>query len=222
MDTQPQDQIEEKIKLGTDEYTQEELQRLVGLGKIGVEAEEKYGVTLDKVWPNHQRTINEKFELQRKVDELERAKIQQPVQPPQNFDEAQMAQQARDQLNKLGYIPKAEVEQIIVNTIEGFRLRDGAQHVVESMSEQGYPKTTVDDLLNHMVQTGYRIPEKAYKDMFEAQIDAVKERKLASLKSGAMPTQQSSTAGAKVPAPQKITNENLQQALQAALRGIQQ
>jgi len=39
----------ETLMIGDEEYKQEDLQRLVGLGKIGQEAEEKYNVKLDKV-----------------------------------------------------------------------------------------------------------------------------------------------------------------------------
>ena len=45
-------QEEAKVKVGEKEYTQDELSKLVGLGEIGAEAEEKFNVKLDKVWPN--------------------------------------------------------------------------------------------------------------------------------------------------------------------------
>src|SRR5258707_5967074 len=63
----PESQEVEKINLGGEEYTQEELTKLVGLGKIGLEAEQKYKTRLDRVWPEFQQVINEKKVLEDKV-----------------------------------------------------------------------------------------------------------------------------------------------------------
>ena len=53
----------EKVKLGEEEYTKEELDRFVKLGKIGVEAEEKFDTKIDKVWPEFTKTRQELKEL---------------------------------------------------------------------------------------------------------------------------------------------------------------
>ena len=43
----------EKVKIGEQEYTQEELDRYVKLGKLAQEAEDKYNTKLDRVWPEY-------------------------------------------------------------------------------------------------------------------------------------------------------------------------
>lgn len=206
----------EKIKLGEDEYTQDELNRLVGLGKIGAEAEEKYGIKLDKVWPNTQKTINEKLELEKQLNDL---KSQVPTKQPteQELSEQQISEKAKAELSRLGYVQKDEVEKIAFNMVQGYQLRQGAQASIDNFTEQGYPRTTVDEVLQHMVDTGINSPEKAYKDMFEGEIDKIKEQKLQSLKPSAFVTTSQSNAGSKSPAPQKITSKNLQDALLAVL-----
>jgi len=55
VEEQAEEVVEEKITLGENEYSQDELKELVNLGKIGKEAEEKYNTSIDKVWPEYSR-----------------------------------------------------------------------------------------------------------------------------------------------------------------------
>lgn len=203
------------IKVGEKEYSQDELSKLVGLGEMGRDAEEKYGVTLDKVWPNHQKTINEKLALEKELNDL---RSKPPVvQTQEQLSEAQIKEQTRAYLNEMGYVSKQESEQIAFNMVQGFQLRNSTQSMIETQTEAGYPETTIDDVLKHMSETGINDPKRAYKDMFEDQIDKIKEEKLKSLKPSQFVTTTTSTAGSKAPAPQMITSKNLRDAIAAAL-----
>lgn len=220
MDNQPpqnEENIEEveKVKLGEKEYTQEELSRLVGLGEIATEAEEKYNRPISKFWPEYTKSQQELATLKEEIEKY-KATPSKPASE-EELSQTQIETQARDTLAKLGYVQKDEVEKIAYNMVQGYQLRQGAQSLITDFTEQGYPSTTVDDILNHMATTGIQTPEKAYKDMFESEIDRVKEQKLASLKPSTFVTQSSSTAGSKAPAPQKVTSKNLNEALLAAL-----
>jgi Ca2+-binding EF-hand superfamily protein len=204
------------FKVGEKEYSQEELSRLVGLGEIGAEAEEKYGVRIDKIWPNHQRTINEKMELENRIKSLETAPKTAPSS--QELDDQAIAKQAREKLAELGYVGREEVQRMVNDTVAGLRLTEHAQSIIDDMAEQGYPKTNLEELLTFMSDPANpKDPKKAYKAMFEDEIDRVKESKLATLKPSAFVTTSSSTAGSKEPAPQKVTSKNLKDALMAVL-----
>ncbi len=205
------------IKIGEKEYSQEDLTRLVGLGEIGAESEEKYGVKIDKIWPNHQRTINEKMQLEQRLADIEKVKTETPKTETE-LSEEQIAQGARDQLTKLGYLSESQVQQKINDALGGYRLLNHAQDVIDKMVDNGYPATNTEDLFEFMKDpSNPKDPEKAYKLMFEEQIDRIKEQKLASLKPSSMPTISSSTAGSKEPAPQKVTSKNLRETLAALL-----
>ena len=210
----------EKIKLGEDEYTQEELQKLVGLGKIGMEAETKYKTKIDKVWPKFQQTINEKRELQEQFDKFktERTQPQQPANPAsQEAIRAEAVRQARD----LGLVTKEDVfqlaRQIAVETQQGQRLIDDISSTIDTMKEDGLPATTVEEVIQHMQETGIKNPEKAYKDMFESEWIKNQTDKLNTIRSKGMPTLSRSTAGSKLPASVKPTNSNLESLVSEAL-----
>lgn len=211
--TQTQEDIAQTIKVGEKEYSQDQLSRLVGLGEIGAEAEEKYGVKIDKIWPNHQRTINEKIQLEQELNTLKSTATKTPDQLSQD----QVAEQARAELNKLGYVNKSEVEGMVTAILAGSKLQDQTAVVVNQRAQDGYPKADVGQILLHMRDTGIRSPDKAYNDLFETEIDAIKEKKLATLKPSGFVTQTGSTAGSKAPAPQKVDSKNLREVLSALL-----
>ena len=211
----------EKIKVGEKEYTQDELQSLVGLGEMGREAEEKYNVKLDKVWPNLQQTINDKLELQKQLED-ERAAKAAAAAPQAPVADQEIAQKAKEELARLGYVNKDEIQKIVNDTVSAHNLIKDANSMISEQVANGNPNTTIQDLFAYMdghnpTQTRYSSPEKAYKDMFEEEVRANNDRKIESLKQPGMVTINSSTAGSKAPAPQKITKDNLQDALHAAL-----
>lgn len=212
--TQTQEEQVQTIKVGEKEYSQEDLNRLVNLGEIGAEAEERYGVKIDKIWPNHQRTINEKLQLEQELNTL---KSSNTPKTEQQLSDDQIAQQAKEQLNKLGFVNKDEAQRMVNDAVAGYRLQEETKTVIDGMVEAGYPKAEPNQVWQHMVETGIKDPQKAYKDLFEGEIEKVKEKKLASLKPSGFVTSDGSTAGSKAPAPQKVDSNNLRDALLAAL-----
>lgn len=216
--------IEQKIKLGDDEYTQDELQALVGLGKLGREAEEKYNTKLDKVYPQLSRTIQEKQDLERRLSEYEAQKTQQKVQAGEQLSPDEMKQQALRQADELGLIHAGNLEQRVLGIMQGYQLLNDANGFISEQTESGNPKTSTEELLNYMngqnpTGTRYGSIEKAYKDMFEPELDQIKEQKLQSLKPERFVTTDRSTAGSKQPILPKPNRDNLQELVAAALRG---
>ena len=60
-----------------------------------------------------------------------------------------------------------------------------------------------------MDETGIKSPEKAYKDMFETELDQWKEKQLRKITPNGIRTESSSTAGSKEPEPVVVTTQNL-------------
>lgn len=222
---QVEEQEVEKIRLGDKEYTQDELQKLVGLGEMGVEAEKKYKIKLDKVWPNMQQVINEKKALEdqiRQEQEIKDRVAQQTQQPQQQQNQPltpeQIKAEALKQAEQLGIGPQA-IRQTVMDIIQGQQLLGDINNVIDNMTEEGLPETTTDDIIKHMQETGIRNPDRAYKDMFEKEWIANQAAKLNQIKSNGMPTISQSSAGAKQPAPVKITRDNLESLVSEALSG---
>lgn len=237
--------VEEKIKVGEKEYSQAELQRIVGLGEIGLEAEQKFKTRIDRVWPNYQQVINEKRELSEKLTKLEQDRetakkelerltnsqsqtAQQIQQQPANnqfqqqqYTAEQIREAALKQAEELGIGPKAQYElakRAAMEVMQGQQLISDVSSVIDNMTAEGLPSVTVEDILNHMQTEGFRNPEKAYKDMFEKEYMQHQIEKTAQLKRGGIASTQQSIAGAKQPPTVKVTKDNLDQLVAEALR----
>ena len=209
----------EKISVGEDEYTQEELGKLVGLGKIGQEAEDKFKTDIGKVWPEYTKSRQEVKELTEKLTELESQKIEEKAVKGVQLSPEEIKKQAIAQANELGLIHQGNLNQAVASILEGRDLIEQTKNVIKENTEDGKPNTEVDTLLKHMEETGIKIPEKAYKDMFETEIDKWKMDKLNQSKPQGLVTESTSTAGSKQPEPVKVTKQNLQSLIEQSLRG---
>ena len=207
----------EKVKVGEKEYTQEELSRVVGLGEIGLEAESKYNVKIDKIWPNHQQTINEKKALEEKIAELETKQVQVKSEAGQELTPEEQVKQVRAELNKFGGVTEDNINDYIDNRLAARDLQEDVQAVIELAKDEGKPAISEQDLVEHMSQTGIRNPQKAYNDKFEPEIDKWKQSKLDSVKKPGMVTDEESTAGSKQPPKVEITRDNLKDHLDEVL-----
>ena len=208
MEEQNQEQVIEKVKVGEEEYTQEELSKLVGLGKIGQEAESKYNVTLDKVWQNHQSTINDKKALEEELKTYKDKEIQ-AAKSKEEVSQEEAEKMALEQAEKLGLMTKKSVDQYIAQVFSARDLINQTQSAISKHVSEGKPDITTDDLLAYMDEQGIKNPDAAYKLKFEPEIEKIKEAKLSTIKQNGVVTNQTSTAGAKVPEPVKITRDNL-------------
>jgi len=234
----------EKIKLGDKEYSQDQLQKLVGLGEIGLEAETKYKTRIDRVWPQFQSIVNEKKALEEKLQGYEAEKAtnhqkeleerikamegrstqtttpatEQPKTELPRFTPEQIKEAALKQAEDLGIGPQA-MRKTVLEVIQGQQLLSEVGQVIDDMTAEGLPSATVEDILNQMQQNGFNVPEKAYKDMFEKEYLEDQTKKLAEIKSKGLPTIESSAAGGKVPTPVKITTANLEQLVKESLSG---
>ena len=206
-ETSETQQEPEKVKVGEKEYTQEELSKLVGLGEIGAEAEERYNIKLDGVWPKFGQAIDQVKKLEA---ELEQSKqVQAPKDPNAEPTPEEIAKQAKEEAKKLGLLTVDDINQYIEREIDLRELKKDVLSVVEEAEEKYGIKTSEDAIVNHMYETGIKNPQKALKDLYEEKIDAWKEQQLQSLKKPGMATETTTTAGAKEPSVEPVTRDNL-------------
>ena len=198
----------QKIKVGEKEYTQEELSKLVGLGEIGTEAEERYNVKLDKVWPNLQATINEKRVLEQEIENLKQAKVATKVDEGVQLTPEELKAQALKEAKNLGIVTIEDVNEYVDRRIEAREIREDVQSVVSEADETYGIKTSEEAVLNHMIDTGIKNPQRAFKDLYEEKIDVWKEQQINKAKKPGMETETTSSAGAKQPKTEPVTKEN--------------
>ena len=209
----------EKVKVGEKEFTPDELNKLVGLGEIAMEAEEKYNRPISKFWPEYTKTNQELEKTKLELEELRKA----ATQPKAELTEVEdVEKKVKEELGKYGYKTAEEIEhrarEIANEVISGYRLLEDVDSIISKNIEDGYPQDTREGLLEYMQEKNINDPEVAYKIKFEKELDSIKEKKLASLKPQGLVTEKTSTAGGKQPQPIKITKDNLQNVLGEYLR----
>jgi hypothetical protein len=210
----------ETFKVGEEEYTQDQLNDLVGLGKIAREAEEKYNVKVEGIWPKFQQTINENVEF-RKAQE-EKAKVEETetitkkAAEGAELTEEEQLQLAATKLKSMGFVSKEEINKEVSAILEGRDLLDQTQKFIKDQEVAGNPKVSTEDLLGYMSENGLKKPEIAYKLKFEKELDAIKESKLSGIKKDQFVTE-SAGGGIKLPEQKPITRANLTEALSDAL-----
>lgn len=203
----------EKIKLGDKEYTQEELSQKVGLGEKYQELETKFNTKLDKVVPDWSRASQEAAELRKFKEQVESERKANENKPEIELT-AEQKDTARKQLVEiLGYEPMKQEDYQTFRSME--KLIDDVKSTVNEAKEKGEPNTTPEELAAYMDDNGIKNPRKAYKLMFEEQLDKIKEQKLSSIKPSGINTITQTTAGSKQPKPVKVTNDNAEDLLQS-------
>ena len=217
----------EKITVGETEFTQEELGDLVGKAQKISEFEEKQGQKWDEVVESWGKRGERIGKLKAQVKEFEDANTQTQTDQTQDTVNQQMTPEQQEEAKKLignlmgdQYVSKADVEkqmdQLYQAKREGEQMLRDVNKVVNQAKKDETPATTAEDLLKYMEDPANpKDPVKAYKLMFETEIDEIKEQKLKGIKKPAMTTQTESTAGGKEFTPPKVpsTLEGLQEQL---------
>lgn len=205
-DKQEENLESDKIKLGDSEFSAEELQDLVGAGKKLKELEEKQGQPVDDILKSWGRRGEEIGKLKKELEEARQPKAEeQPIKPSQITDD--LRAQIRAELTEvLGGEPltKKEFESLFNEKYQtnrgGERLYSQANKVLKQAKKDGKPVTTVENLLEYMADpSNPKDPSKAYKSMFESELDKWKEQQLMKIKRTGFMTEEKSTAGSKMP-----------------------
>ena len=209
----------EKIKVGEEEYTQEELDRLVKLGKIGVEAEDKYDTKIDRIWPDYTTKSQELKELKEQKTKREEEEGRAKLAEGKELSPEEQRKIAREEAGKLGLITDTDFDKRYAMMRAGERLMEDAEDVALDGMEKYGIKTTGREVVEYMAETGIRNPDDAFQLKFKDPIRKWEESELGKKKGEGLVTEQSSTAGAKVPKEQIVTRDNLGEHVAEVLRG---
>jgi hypothetical protein len=211
----------ETIKLGDAEYSQDELNDLVGLGKIAKEAEEKYNVKIDGIWPKFQQTINENGEFRKKQEEFDKHSEQEQLIKKAGegveLSESEQIALAAQKIREMGFYTKDDVAKEVSNIMAGRELLDQVNKLVDEQSQVGNPKTNAEELLSYMDENGIKNPSVAYKLRFEKELDEIKASKLGGIKKDQFVTEEGGGTGNKLPRVEPVTRANLTDALSDVL-----
>ena len=215
------------VKVGEKEYSQEELSKLVGLGETAQEYETKWNRKVSEFYPDYtqksQRLAElEKAEVDRTQADEARKQKELEAKPEADLTPAEARALALKQADELGLVTRdgfsTEVTKAVANALAAKDLLGDIDGVISEAEEAGKPKTTPGELLKYMDENGVKNPEKAYKLMFETEIDKWKEEQIGKIKPVGMTTQVASTAGSKTPPPATpVTKDNLAQVIRESL-----
>jgi hypothetical protein len=205
-DSAKEDEIVEKIKVGNEEYTQEELNRLVSLGKIGVEAEEKFNTKIDRVYPEYSKSRNEVKELKEQLEEFKRGN----AEPLMQDGNEEQIQQAKEAAKRLGLMTADEFDQLYAERRASEKLLETVEGLESTYNgADGRPKFNKLEVLEYMRDNGINDPELAYKVKYEKELDSWKENRLTGAKKSNVVTTTQSSAGSKQPNEVRPTADNL-------------
>lgn len=212
--------IIEKIKLGEKEYTQDELQEMVGIAEQTREIERTLNTKIDKVYPAYTKTSQEKAELERRIKEMEdKNKL------PSDLSDEQV-KEARLQAQKIGIVTKDDFANFMQEHFrtayqqerQAERLLDDCRDLEKEMDgSNGQPKFKTEAVLQWMADNGGKSPKQAYKMMYEKELDDYKERELGKARRPGMVTETESNAGGKEPSRVPVTRDNIDQLIKEAL-----
>jgi len=215
----------EKVKVGGDEYTQEELDSLVKLGKVGREAEEKYNTKIDKVWPEFTKksqALKEAEEKLKSIDKPEAPQTQEPAAP--ETDEQKVAADILAQAEKLGIATNKGVEELVaqkvVQHLQAKDMLDDCKKLEGELDgEDGKPKFSTEEVLKYMDESGIKNPRDAYDIKYKEEVAEWERNKLEKAKKKGVDTIEASSAGSKTPKPVKVNKGNLESLVRAGLKG---
>jgi hypothetical protein len=207
-----------KFKIGETEYSQEELDKYIGIGKQAEELESKWNTKLDSLMPSYTKTTQENKKFQEELEKLREEKAGLEAMIPRNQEDPEtLRRQAKEEAKALGLATVDDFESFYQNRRNAEKLLDETTSFVEKTNSEGKPKVSTEELLQYMVDNGFKKPSAAYKDMFEEELDAWKEKQINTLKPARFDTQSASMAGGKEPEEVLITNENLRALLKERL-----
>lgn len=224
--TEQQDNEEkiEKLKVGEKEYSQDELQRLVSLGEIGLEAEKRYNTKLDKVWPSFHRNQEELKQVRGELEAIKQNAQQQVSTGELTQDEA--VTEARKAAKNLGIILDENFEEKMAGSFRKYYVQEReAERLLDDMeklekdidgSDGIRPAFDKEEILYHMRDTGIRNPLKAYKDKYEETWGQWQSRQLNDSKRGGFFTSERGSSEKKPPEV-KVNSGNLKSLISEVL-----
>jgi hypothetical protein len=201
-----------KLRIGDEEFDPEEAQKLIALGKMGREVEEKYNTRLDRVYPEYTKATQELASIRKEREEAERQALQQKQDQGSELTPEERKRLAREQARELGILTEdsysERFDRDYAERRAGEKLVDTVNDLVKDASDKGI-KTTNVQILEFMQQEGLKNPKTAFELMHKDAIRSWEAEELRKSRPNGIVTESSSTAGAKSPEPVKYTRTNL-------------
>jgi hypothetical protein len=214
-----QTQTQAEIEVAGEKYSQADLEKMVGLAKTAEVIERNHG-KLEQVASDYGRRADEIGRLKKENEELKNRTLQTKSET-QSLSLEEQRQLAQRQAKDLGLMTDQEFDQKFqekyVQQRSAEKLLEDINNIIDDAQETGKPKPTTEAILKYMQDTGFRNPEKAYKDMYEKELAAWNEQKMSQVKPNTMFSTSQSVAGGKNPAEVKITKDNLSALVAEAL-----
>ena len=207
----------EKIKLGEEEYTAEELKALVDDGKFKRDIESKQNTKIDRVMSEWTKATQENAELKRIVADIKKANLDK--KPVDQLTPDEIQQKAIEEADKLGLIHRGNVRNEILSVIQGQELVYTIREMMDEAKVAGKPTMDTREFLEYMDTEGFKTPEVAYKERFNKELSAWEKDQVGKLKKEPFSTLSKSTgAGSKQPeAPGPTTRDNFSSRLREIL-----
>src|SRR3990167_2238962 len=150
------------LKIGDTEYTQEQVEEMVTRAQEVERLESQYNTKLDRVWPEYGKSQNRLKELEEELEDLKMKAANQPQ--PEVLPEEQI-RQARDAAKRIGLVTDDEFLNTMSKNFKSLyqqerqaeRLIDEGQRFEKEINgSDGRPKFVLEDILEHMVETGHK------------------------------------------------------------------
>jgi len=220
------------------EYSPEDAQQFIELGKKTREYEQKWNTSLDKVWPEYGRLTQERTQWQTEKQKYEQqlsdfqAKQRQGVETPSDVV------QAREAAKKLGivldedlksgnYVRRDDLDKWYEERRTKEQEQERAVKVILEQADQlskeidgsdGRPKFNKKSVLAYASQYGISDLKQAYEDMFSDEVKAWKDAQVAANQKPGLKTLKQ-TSGKKEPEHVKVDNDNVNELLKETLWG---
>lgn len=230
----PVEEIPQTVNINGVEYSPEDAQSFIELGKKTKDLETRWNTPIDNVWPEYGKTREELKTIQAERDQYKtklaefEAKQNAGVETQADLKEVQEAARKagiilNDDLDKRGYVKKEELEtwfnertrmQEETNKI----LEVGKQLEKEIDGSDGRPAYNNKVVLAYA--SAYGIPDlkSAYEDMNKGALDKWKEAQVNSQRNKGLKTFNSS-GGKREPTQAKVTDDNVSDLLKEQLYG---
>lgn len=205
----------EKIKLGEKEYTQEELNKKIGLADIAEEYETKWNSPIKDIYKGYTQSTQKVKDLESELEQLKTKAV--AAKPQEELTLEEIKERALAEAKDLGLVAVRDIDQYIKVHLEAKDLWDDIEATSGLAKEEGKPEVNPNDLLAYMRESGVKNPQDAYDLMFKNDLKKWEAKQLESIKKPGMVTETASTAGAKQPSRVQPSNENLEKLVEEAM-----
>lgn len=221
----------QKVKIGDQEFTQEEAAELLNKGRLAKEIEEKQNTDLSKVYPEYTKSRQELKEMESIKEEWQQLKKEKEEaatkasQVDQTEDSGAVnPQQIKKVLQEAGFVTTDNFFDMAARYNSAQRMIDQGKEIESKgnpFGEKELPKFKSQEIFDYMSETGIKDPVTAYKVKYEEEIDEWRNKKLGESKPESPPEVRPST-GDKRPTPPSIDRSNLKSNIQAIFDAAQE